>query len=208
MSANAAMDSASGWLRAAVFAFSHAGGPKGAKSCQPEDTSHLPGAAATRLVTLKKRSEFLRIRGGVRFGAAGFLMEAQPRLRVTAGSGDARTHVAKLAEDEANVATSKTEVGDRFDIGGVRFGFTVTKKIGNAVVRNRIRRRLREALRSVARDHARPGCDYVLIARQPALTQQFLELCGDLKTAFQRINSVLDNPPMRGRAKLRRTASS
>ncbi|MBU1212810.1 MAG: ribonuclease P protein component [Alphaproteobacteria bacterium] len=168
----------------------------------------MPGAAATRLVTLKKRSEFLRIRGGVRFGAAGFLMEARPRSLVAAGSGDAATHAAKLAEDEPNEAAAPAEEDDRTVIGGARFGFTVTKKIGNAVVRNRIRRRLREALCSVVRDHARPGCDYVLIARQPALTQQFQELCGDLRTAFQRINSVLDNPPKRGKVQPRRTASS
>lgn len=164
----------------------------------------MPRAAATRLLTLKKRSEFLRIRGGARFGAAGFLMEARPRLRVTSGPDDAATQAA----DEKGGETCAAGAEDAIDIGGARFGFTVTKKIGNAVVRNRIRRRLREALRSVAPAHARAGCDYVLIARQAALSQQFPELCGDLKTAFQRINSALDNPPKRGKVKSRRTASS
>jgi ribonuclease P protein component len=60
-----------------------------------------------------------------------------------------------------------------------RFGFTVTKKIGNAVVRNRIRRRLRAAARAVE-SHAQPGADYVLIARAAAMTLPFDRLVTDL----------------------------
>jgi ribonuclease P protein component len=60
-----------------------------------------------------------------------------------------------------------------------RFGFTVTKKIGNAVVRNRIRRRLRAAARAAAVHGAR-GADYVLIARPAALTLPFERLVTDL----------------------------
>jgi ribonuclease P protein component len=60
-----------------------------------------------------------------------------------------------------------------------RFGFTVTKKIGNAVVRNRIRRRLRAAVRQAAL-HAAAGADYVLIARPAALTLPFERLVNDL----------------------------
>ena len=64
-----------------------------------------------------------------------------------------------------------------------RVGFTVTKKIGNAVVRNRIRRRLREAVRAAA---VRPdsATDYVLVGRLPALTLQFRELVTDLEGGF------------------------
>ena len=60
-----------------------------------------------------------------------------------------------------------------------RFGFTVTKKIGNAVVRNRIRRRLRAAAKAAAL-HAKPGTDYVVVARAPALTLPFDRLVTDL----------------------------
>jgi ribonuclease P protein component len=60
-----------------------------------------------------------------------------------------------------------------------RFGFTVTKKIGNAVVRNRIRRRLRAAARAAAL-HGAPGADYVLVARPAALTLPFDRLVSDL----------------------------
>jgi ribonuclease P protein component len=60
-----------------------------------------------------------------------------------------------------------------------RFGFTVTKKIGNAVVRNRIRRRLRAAAKAAAL-HGKAGTDYVLIARTAALTLPFERLVTDL----------------------------
>ena len=60
-----------------------------------------------------------------------------------------------------------------------RFGFTVTRKIGNAVVRNRIRRRLKEAVR-LAGDRAESGTDYVLIGRRAALTLDFERLVTDL----------------------------
>jgi ribonuclease P protein component len=61
-----------------------------------------------------------------------------------------------------------------------RFGFTVTKKTGNAVVRNRIRRRLREAVRLAGGALALPGTDYVLVGRPAALTLEFDRLVADL----------------------------
>lgn len=64
-----------------------------------------------------------------------------------------------------------------------RFGLTVTKKIGNAVVRNRIRRRLRAAV-GAASPQAQAGADYVLIARAAALTLPFERLVTDLSGCF------------------------
>ncbi|NDU99617.1 ribonuclease P protein component [Pseudoroseicyclus tamaricis] len=51
---------------------------------------------------------------------------------------------------------------------GVRVGFTCSKKVGNAVARNRAKRRLREIARAVLPEHGRPGWDYVLIGRAGA----------------------------------------
>ena len=66
------------------------------------------------------------------------------------------------------------------EAGPARFGFTVTKKIGNAVVRNRIRRRLREAVRVAGEAEAAAGMDYVLVGRPAALTLEFERLVADL----------------------------
>lgn len=69
--------------------------------------------------------------------------------------------------------------------GAARFGFTVTKKIGNAVVRNRIRRRLKEAVRLAGVVAAAPGTDYVLVGRSAALDQPFDDLCADVVGALR-----------------------
>lgn len=61
-----------------------------------------------------------------------------------------------------------------------RVGFTVTKKQGNAVERNRIRRRLREAVRLTAGFAMKPGHDYVIVGRRDALMASFNELASQL----------------------------
>jgi ribonuclease P protein component len=76
-----------------------------------------------------------------------------------------------------------------------RFGFTVTKKIGGAVVRNRIRRRLREAVRLTG--DGEPGTDYVLVGRHAALTLQFERLVADLRSGLTELSrrSAAPNRP-------------
>ena len=69
--------------------------------------------------------------------------------------------------------------------GAARVGFTVTKKVGNAVLRNRIRRRLREAARTVAPDAWPEGHDAVLIAREAAASLPFEALVARLDTALR-----------------------
>src|SRR6218665_2335678 len=61
-----------------------------------------------------------------------------------------------------------------------RVGFTVTKKQGNAVERNRMRRRLREAVRLSAQFAMKPGHDYVIVARRDVLETPFEKLAGEL----------------------------
>jgi ribonuclease P protein component len=65
-----------------------------------------------------------------------------------------------------------------------RFGLTVTRKVGNSVVRNRIRRRLKEALRLAPVLEARADHDYVLVARIEALVRPFETLKNDLARAL------------------------
>ena len=69
-----------------------------------------------------------------------------------------------------------------------RFGFTVTKRLGSAVVRNRARRRLKEAVRLVAPDHARAGFDYVVIGRSGALERRFDDIVRELRSALTNIH--------------------
>ena len=66
----------------------------------------------------------------------------------------------------------------------IRVGFTATKKIGGAVVRNRAKRRLREAARLLLPEHGRAGCDYVLIARGGVTARPWLRLLDDVKSAL------------------------
>jgi ribonuclease P protein component len=72
---------------------------------------------------------------------------------------------------------------------GPRVGFTVTKKLGGAVVRNRIRRRLKEALRLSSNLETRPDHDYVVMAQMDALSRRFDLLQSDLIRAFSLVHS-------------------
>lgn len=75
------------------------------------------------------------------------------------------------------------------DGGVARIGLTVTKALGTAVVRNRIRRRLREVVRAEFAERADSRCDYVLIARAGALTRSFPQLLDDFRRALQRLSA-------------------
>lgn len=69
-----------------------------------------------------------------------------------------------------------------------RLGFTTSKKLGNAVRRNRIRRRLREAARLALAAHALPNQDYVLIGRPAAADIDFVELQKELAEAMRKLH--------------------
>ncbi|MDX2074002.1 MAG: ribonuclease P protein component [Alphaproteobacteria bacterium] len=94
------------------------------------------------------------------------------------------THASRFVV--SNFILQMIEVPDMPE-GQVRIGYTVTKKLGNAVVRNRIKRRLREAARKTIPTHAKTGRSYVFIARHKALSCDFAELVRDMEFAFSRI---------------------
>ena len=72
----------------------------------------------------------------------------------------------------------------REDGAAPRLGFTVTKKVGNAVIRNRTRRRLKEAARLLLREYPVAGMDLVLIGRDATRARPFPELMDDLRRAL------------------------
>lgn len=114
---------------------------------------------------LKKRSQFLAMRSGGRIPSRSFLLEIRER------------QPDETPEDAP------------------RFGFTVTRKVGNSVVRNRIRRRLREAVRLAAMDHAKPGHDYVLVGKAAALDEPFSSIVAELGRGLDRAGPFKANPP-------------
>jgi ribonuclease P protein component len=80
---------------------------------------------------------------------------------------------------------------------GKRFGVTVTKKIGNAVVRNRMKRRFRELLRAALPEAGLPDHDHVLIGREGGIERDFAQLREELAAALSRVAAGKTDPPRR-----------
>ncbi len=117
-------------------------------------------AVSLCLDTLRRRADFLRAAQAHRQGTAGFLLQA--RLR--------------HADEPAKTP--------------IRVGYTASKKIGNAVLRNRAKRRLREIARRALPDLGQPGWDYVLVARPDAtVSRDLAAMRDDLARALNQIHS-------------------
>ncbi|WP_394729918.1 ribonuclease P protein component [Altererythrobacter sp. GH1-8] len=87
---------------------------------------------------------------------------------------------------------------------GTRFGITVTKKVGNAVVRNRMKRRFRELLREALPEQGLPDHDHVLIGRDGGIERDFQAMREELSMALQRAREGKGDPrrpPRRGNRK-------
>jgi len=129
------------------------------------DASVFPPESAVSFVVkrLKNRPEFLRVAGaGRKWVTPGLILQA-------------RRH------DHGE--------GENAEVSPVRVGLTVSRKVGNAVKRNRARRRLRAAVEQVISDHAENGHDFVVIGRTATLDRPFAALLNDLETALKRLNA-------------------
>ncbi|MEY8098855.1 ribonuclease P protein component [Falsihalocynthiibacter sp. S25ZX9] len=114
------------------------------------------------LLTLKNRPDFLKAARAKRQATAGFILQARKR-------------------DESDAAVNSEDI---------RIGYTCSKKVGNAVLRNRAKRRLREVARSGLTSGGLPGWDYVLIGRQGATTTRtFAALQEDLAFALRKLHA-------------------
>lgn len=79
-------------------------------------------------------------------------------------------------------------VSDRQDDDpAIRLGITITKKVGNAVVRNRMRRRFRELMREMLDEKGKPGADHILIGRGGGIEMDFALLRAEMAQALGRI---------------------
>lgn len=119
------------------------------------------------LPRLKRRREFLLVAAhGRKWVAPGLILQASPRS------------VAAESQDGTGDASQS-----------LRVGFTVSRKVGKAVIRNRVRRRLRAAAELVLPMRARQDCDYVVIGRRQTLTRPFPALVQDLELALRKVGA-------------------
>jgi ribonuclease P protein component len=139
-----------------------------------ESPRYTPDKPPSPIGRLKRRSEFLRVAAlRCKWATPGLILQAAPAAASppTAPSSDAHGLPALGSVMPA----------------ALRVGFTCSKKVGNAVARNRAKRRLRAAAAAILPVHAVPGYDYVLIGRQETLRRPYALLLQDLQTALKRV---------------------
>lgn len=161
------------------------------------------------LVRLKRRADFLRVaRSGQRFAATGLVLQVADRPAVFRADQQVvrradrpvshahRTDVPAPDAGAPNVPPVSVPPLGRTEgtESAVGIGFTVSKKVGNAVARNRAKRRLRAVVAELMPTYAAPDRDYVLIGRKATLDRSYSDLLSDLKHALKRTKSLARGP--------------
>ncbi len=114
-----------------------------------------------------------------------------PRLRVLTKRSDFLAANSGLRVARGGVVLQVRPNGGE----DLRFGITVTKKIGNAVVRNRMKRRLRALVRELLPAHGLAGHDHVLIGRESGVERDFATMRAELLVALERARAGKGDPP-------------
>jgi ribonuclease P protein component len=118
---------------------------------------------------LTRRAEFVAVAKGRRSSTPRLTLQARERPAVSAGAAD-----------------------------HVRFGLTVSRKVGTATERNRVKRRLRSALSALPADAGTSGWDYVVVARRDILAVAFPTLCADLTDSLRGVHRARRAPARPG----------
>jgi ribonuclease P protein component len=163
-----------------------------------------PASESRALERLTRRKQFLNAAKGKRCSSAAFSLQSALSYS-TVPAGDSRPTTPEVNNCPSGLPFAPPRP-QRSTLP--RFGITVTKKIGCAVVRNRIRRRLKEALRELAPLPARHGHDYVIVARREALRMPFALLKESLATALVRIHAASETSSKARRPRKDRTAEA
>ena len=122
--------------------------------------------STSALLRLKERKDFLAAAKGRKAGSGTLSLQGRRRLG---------------------------HESDKADPSSIRIGFTCSKRVGNAVARNRARRRLKAAAAEIAPALAATGCDYVLIGRPQTIDCSFGTLQADMRRAFQQVTAKLQD---------------
>ena len=105
--------------------------------------------------------------------------------------GDKQVRRGLVLQARQRDLNAKTYLDDASDVDtAIRFGLTATKKIGNAVIRNRTRRRLRVLAHEILSAHGQPGYDYVLIGRAATNHRTWDGLRTDLRSALKKLHKT------------------
>jgi ribonuclease P protein component len=132
-------------------------------------------------------------RRDARTGASGSVRDRDARSAIAVERLKRRSDFRAVANGaRVSGKTFVLQARRRAEDGAIRIGFTVSRQVGDAVERNRVRRRLREVVRLAAAGGAEglnPGHDYVLIGRRAALAASFSETRQDFDAALSRIRA-------------------
>ena len=155
------------------MAFDHARPRAPDAKSSPDAAPKGASGSRPKIARLTRRQDFLLLAKGMKVFTASFVMQARDRAHTRA-----RRHQGDLDET------------------AIRVGLTASRKVGNAVARNRAKRRMRQAANEIFPPRAQEGWDYVIIARKTILTYDYKKLKKDLANSLNRLTRIKQKDKM------------